>query len=146
MHVIIRANIIRHFRGKGSEISYVPVISVDSTGLIPRVSKLRLDCPFPATGVLLPGILRPQPSQNSPHLAVFSPLLRSEGRNIEMEALSGRVWLQIFRNNHIALCAMIPQVLVLCATHPFALQPRCPLFDHPYSTREFVNNLFLKNY
>ena len=102
--------------------------------------------PRPRLDLSIPARFTFERTEPHPTVVVFSPLLRSEGRNIEMEALSGRVWLQIFRNNHIALCAMIPQVLVLCATHPFALQPRCPLFDHPYSTREFVNNLFLKNY
>lgn len=65
------------------------------------------------------GALRSEPSQNSPYLDAFSPLLRSEGRNIEMEASSGRVWLQIFRNNRIGLYAMVPQVLLRCDSHPF---------------------------
>lgn len=55
------------------------------------------------------GALQSEPSQNSPYLHAFSPLLRSEGRNIEMEASSGRVWLQIFRNNRIGLYAMVPR-------------------------------------
>lgn len=76
---------------------------------------------FQPLGYYIAGALRSQPSQNSPHLDAFSPLLRLEGRNIEMEASSGRVWLQIFRNNRIGLYAMVPQVLLPCATRPFCL-------------------------
>lgn len=48
-------NIIRHFREKDSEISYVSVISVDSMGLIPRVSKFTSRLPVSSRWGIIAG-------------------------------------------------------------------------------------------
>lgn len=106
----------RYFEQKVAKRRERFAISTDSPELIPRVSKFTSRLAIPSHWGIIARALRSQPSQNSPHLHAFSPLLRSEGRNIEMEASSGRVWLQIFRNNRIGLCAMVPQVLLSDAT------------------------------
>jgi len=69
----------------------------------------------------------------------FSPLLRSQGRNIEMEASSGRVWLRIFGNNRIGLCVTVPRALFLFAHHPFLLQSVCTRRIAPF---HFVSRTF----
>lgn len=112
----------RYFEQKVAKRREWFAISTDSPGLIPRVSKFTSRLAISSHWGIIARALRSQPSQNSPHRHAFSPLLRSEGRNIEMEASSGRVWLQIFRNNRIGLCAMVPQVLLRYDSHPFALQ------------------------
>lgn len=75
----------------------------------------------------------------------FSPLLRFEGRKIEMETLSGRVWLWIFPNNRFGLCLayVLLKVLYFGSTsttlfHKIAKTTEFKVFFFFFSSSAFI--------